>query len=85
MGKFTYGLLANMMGMQDAFDYGAIAHTLGTNIRYEPDELNFFKERRDKSAKEAFHKRDEQFRGLSDKDARFAPPPEGKPETPKAD
>ncbi|MBI3744132.1 MAG: enoyl-CoA hydratase/isomerase family protein [Chloroflexi bacterium] len=72
MGKFTFNLLFDMMGVRSAFDYGAIAHTLGTNIRYEPDEVNFFKSRRDKGATAAMHEKDERFRGRMDSDARFS-------------
>ena len=37
---------------------GYVSHTMVTNMRWEPDEYNLFKERRDKGAKGAFHDRD---------------------------
>lgn len=40
------------------------SHTLFTNLRWEPDEYNFFRERREKGAKAGFHGRDERFAGL---------------------
>lgn len=40
---------------------GYITHTMFTNLRYEPGEWNFFKERREAGAKTAFHHRDQQF------------------------
>ncbi len=61
MAKSNMQLYRDIMGMNAGYSFGYIAHTLGTNIRYEPDELNFLKERRDKGARQAFHERDERF------------------------
>jgi hypothetical protein len=47
------------MGLTDSFAYGYITHTLFTNVKHEPGEFNFFRERREKGAKAAFHEKDE--------------------------
>lgn len=40
-----------------------MGHTLGTNIRFEPEEHNYFRERREKGHRMAFHERDQRFEG----------------------
>ncbi|MFC1925182.1 enoyl-CoA hydratase/isomerase family protein [Chloroflexota bacterium] len=64
IGKATRHLIYNRLGLTDDFTPGYISHTLFTNLRWEADEYNFFKERRDKGAKAGFHGRDERFKGL---------------------
>ncbi|MCX5999712.1 MAG: enoyl-CoA hydratase/isomerase family protein, partial [Chloroflexi bacterium] len=65
IGKATRHLIYDRMGMISDFIPGYISHTMFTNLRWEPDEYNFFKERRDKgSAKEAFKQRDARYEGL---------------------
>jgi enoyl-CoA hydratase len=65
IGKATRHLIYDRIGLISDFIPAYISHTLFTNVRWEDDEYNFFKERRDKgSAKEAFHKRDERYKGL---------------------
>ncbi|MBL7119741.1 MAG: hypothetical protein ISS53_03550, partial [Dehalococcoidia bacterium] len=49
----------------DAFTYGYITHTLFTNLQHEPGEFNFFRERREKGARQAFHEKDDRFAGLT--------------------
>jgi enoyl-CoA hydratase len=61
IGKATRHLIYDRLGLISDFIPAYISHTLFTNLRWEPDEYNFFKERRDKGAKEAFHKRDERY------------------------
>ena len=39
-------LALQAIGVQQQFGYGHLLHTLATNVRYEPDEFNFMKERR---------------------------------------
>lgn len=77
LGKAAYQLLADIQGMNTAFSAGYLCHSLGSNMRYEEDELNFFKERRDKGTRSAIHKKDERFKGRIESDARFK---EGEPE-----
>ena len=65
IGKATRHLLFDSLNLTN---FGVTlcypSHTLFTNLRWEPDEYNFFKERRDKGAKTGFHERDKRFAGL---------------------
>jgi enoyl-CoA hydratase len=49
------------LGMTSQFIYGYVSHALGTNIRYEPDEQNFMKLRREKGVTGASHAREGRF------------------------
>jgi len=62
--KATRHLIYDRLGLISDFIPAYISHTLFTNLRWEPDEYNFFKERREKGAKAGFHGRDERFKGL---------------------
>ncbi|TET86923.1 MAG: enoyl-CoA hydratase/isomerase family protein [Dehalococcoidia bacterium] len=64
IGKATRHLIYDRLGLLSDFIPAYISHTLFTNLRWEDDEYNFFKERRDKSAKDGFHGRDERYAGL---------------------
>ena len=65
IGKATRHVIYDRIGLIADFIPGYISHTLFTNLRWESDEFNFFKQRRDTgSAKEAFHARDARFKGL---------------------
>ena len=57
IGKATRHLVYAQMGLTNLVP-GYFSHTLFTNLKWEEGELNFFKERRDTGAREAFHKRD---------------------------
>jgi len=59
IGKACRELFYDRMGLTDSFTYGYITHTLFTNVKHEPGEFNFFRERREKGAKAAFHEKDE--------------------------
>ena len=65
IGKATRHLFYDRMGLNDAFTYGYITHTLFTNLQHEPGEFNFFRERREKGARQAFHEKDDRFAGLT--------------------
>jgi len=64
IGKATRHLFYDRMGLNDAFTVGTITHTMFTNVRHEPGEFNFFRERRERGTKEAFHERDARYIGL---------------------
>jgi enoyl-CoA hydratase len=56
IGKATMELWLNIMGMHTASVSAAyFSHTLFTNLRWEPDEYSFFKERRNQGLKDALH------------------------------
>jgi enoyl-CoA hydratase len=62
IGKATRHLfydMLNIIGMSHTIGY--ITHSILTNIRYEPGEWNFFKDRAAGGTKTAFHARDQKF------------------------
>ncbi len=61
IGKATRRLIYEGWGLTNGMVY--ISHAMFTNIRWEPDEYNFFKQRRDKGTKEGFIARDERYKG----------------------
>lgn len=64
IGKATTHLVYDMLGLGAGHTIGYISHTLFTNMVYAPGEFNFFRERREKGTKAAFHERDERYAGL---------------------
>ena len=64
IGKATRHLIYDRLGITGDFIQAYISHTMFTNLRWESDEYNFFKERRDKGARAGFHGRDERYKGL---------------------
>jgi enoyl-CoA hydratase len=61
IGKAATHLALDSLGMTSQFAHGYVMHALGTNIRYESDELNFAKARRDKGVRAAVHTREDRF------------------------
>lgn len=61
MGKVTFRMAANAAGIGTGYDFGYLMHSFGTNIRFEEDEHNFFRARRDKGHRDAYHERDANF------------------------
>jgi len=59
MGKISKHLVYDMLGITQGLTHHANMHTMQTNIHFEPDEFNFFKERRDRGYKEAIHARND--------------------------
>ncbi|KKK60883.1 hypothetical protein LCGC14_3019910, partial [marine sediment metagenome] len=47
IGKACARLAYDSMGLSSAFGQGYLGHTMFTNVRYEPEEFNFVKRRRD--------------------------------------
>ncbi len=60
-GKAMWQLALESLGGSEQFARGYLGHTLGTNLRFEPDELNFLRRRRDKGTRSALHERDEYY------------------------
>jgi len=65
IGKATRRLIYEQSGVTNGLVY--ISHAMFTNIRWEPDEYNFFKERRDKGVKDGFKGRDQRYKGKVEK------------------
>jgi enoyl-CoA hydratase len=64
IGKATRHLIYDSLGLTMGFTTGYYSHAFFTNLRWESDEYNFFKERREKGAKAGFHGRDARYAGL---------------------
>ncbi|ODU07066.1 MAG: hypothetical protein ABS81_02700 [Pseudonocardia sp. SCN 72-86] len=61
MGKAMHQVALDSLGMTQQFMRGYIGHTLGTQIKFEPGEFNFVRQKRDKGMKEAYRERDARF------------------------
>jgi enoyl-CoA hydratase len=61
-GKAMHQMAMDSLGGSEQFARGFVGHTLGTNLRLEPDEFNVLRERRDKGTRSTFKKRDERFK-----------------------
>jgi enoyl-CoA hydratase len=64
IGKTSRHFLYDIMGVTKGLTHTYIMHTMGTNISFEPDEFNFFKERRDKGVKDAAHGKHDFYKAL---------------------
>jgi enoyl-CoA hydratase len=58
-GKAMWQQALESLGGSEQFGRGYVGHTLGTNLRFEPDEFNFLRERADGGTRSAFRGRDE--------------------------
>jgi enoyl-CoA hydratase len=58
-GKAMWQLALESLGGSEQFGRGYVGHTLGTNLRFEPDEFNFLRQRADQGTRSAFRGRDE--------------------------
>ncbi len=67
IGKSATHLALDSLGMTSQFIHGYVGHALGTNIRYEPDEINFMKERSKKGATGAAHAREARYNEIGAK------------------
>jgi enoyl-CoA hydratase len=73
IAKSFQHLAYDSMGFTQAFSQGYFGHSFMTNQKYDKGEFIFFKERRDKGAREAFHERDDRFRELEEKVVKSSP------------
>jgi enoyl-CoA hydratase len=62
IGKAAVNLAMDSLGMTSQFAHGYVVHALSTNIRYEDDDYNFMKKRRDEGVRSASHAREERYR-----------------------
>jgi len=58
MGKAAHSMALASLGMSGYIHAGMVGHALGTNVKFDPGEFNFFRERRDGGTKAAFQGRD---------------------------
>ena len=64
IGKASNHLICDILGLTKGWCLGYLTHTLFTNLRYEPDEWAFLRDRKYKGARAAFHKRVERYEEL---------------------
>jgi enoyl-CoA hydratase len=62
MGKSFFELALDLMGAGPGHTAGYITHTLQTNIRYEDDEYNLFRAKKEKGLKGAFSERESHYK-----------------------
>ena len=58
IGKVSTLQTMQALGLNNQFLSGAVLHTLATNVRYEPDEFNFMKERQKSGVRASSHARE---------------------------
>ena len=61
IGKVSNHMILDILGITKGWLHAYLTHTMFTNLRFEKGEYNFIRERKDTSAREAFHKRDERY------------------------
>ncbi len=61
IGKASNHLLLDILGVTQGWVHAYLTHTLFTNLRFEPGEYSFIRERGYEGARSAFHKRDERY------------------------
>jgi len=64
IGKSIAMVAYDTLGLTSSFNQGLLGHTMATNIRFEEDEFNFLKMRRDLGVREAIKARDKRYEGL---------------------
>jgi enoyl-CoA hydratase len=64
ISKTSRQAIYDSLGMNHWFSTAYWTHTLVTNMKWEEDEYNFFKQRRDKGVKEAAHGKHEFYKAL---------------------
>jgi len=64
IGKAATHLAYDSLGLTQSFNQGYIGHSMATNVRFEADEFNFLKARRDLGVREAIKARDKRYEGL---------------------
>ncbi|MFH1651633.1 MAG: enoyl-CoA hydratase/isomerase family protein [Chloroflexota bacterium] len=65
IGKATRHIEFERMGLLAAFGEGYVMHSYFTNLRWEPDEYNFVRERSSKGTRQAFKDRDQLWGGVT--------------------
>jgi enoyl-CoA hydratase len=64
LGKVSRHYLYDIMGVTQGLTHSYMMHTMTTNMSFEPDEFNFFKERRDRGVKDAAHGKHDFYQAL---------------------
>ncbi len=61
MGKAVHQMALDSLGYSQQFWRGYVGHSLSTNIKFEPEDFNFLRERSRRGTRETFHEREEHF------------------------
>ncbi len=61
IGKASNHMILDILGATSGLIQGYVTHTLFTNLSFEPEEFNFFRERREGGTRSAFHARDDRY------------------------
>lgn len=68
IGKVSNHLILDILGVTQSWLHCYLTHTLFTNLRFEPGEYSFIKERRGEGTRTAFHERDERYLRVQQKE-----------------
>ena len=66
IGKATRHMVYDSLGLTAGFAQGYVSHTLFTNLRWEPEEYSYLKQRRDKGLKGGLSGLHDRYAGLVD-------------------
>ncbi|MBI4307792.1 MAG: enoyl-CoA hydratase/isomerase family protein [Chloroflexi bacterium] len=66
VGKAHIHMIYDSLGVTTGLAQGYIMHTLFTNLRFEEGEWNYFKDRREKGARQAFHHKDDLWKAFEE-------------------
>jgi enoyl-CoA hydratase len=58
VGKAVHAMALASLGLTGNFYSGMVGHALATNVKFDPEDFNFFRQRRDQGTKAAFQGRD---------------------------
>lgn len=61
MGKAIHQMALDSLGYSQQFWRGYVGHSLSTNIKFEPEDFNFLRERSRRGTRNTFHEREEHF------------------------
>ena len=61
IGKAANHQILDILGVSQGLQFAYATHTLFTNLRFEPGEFNFVKQRKDEGTRTGIHERDERY------------------------
>ena len=61
IGKASNHLILDTLGLTQGWLHGYLTHTLFTNLRFEPGEYNFVRQRKSEGTRTGVHKRDDRY------------------------
>jgi enoyl-CoA hydratase len=61
MGKAVHQMALDSLGYSQQFWRGYVGHSLSTNIKFDPEDFNFLRERSRHGTRDMFHEREEHF------------------------